>query len=321
MSTDGGSDAAACPSCGAAVGDEDRFCAVCGAALREGGGDDGGDPGREAGDRSADADADLESWQKRCPECGAVLVTQAVRCTDCGTPQPDAATDDGRAATGLGSHDGPGDRAGGPGRWDDSHGWSPGARPPRDGEPPSDGRRRRTTHAGGGEVQYERDPTRSRGEDGSTGPGRVPGDTDARPHQDAGRDPEKRLRARQRSRRATGSGSDPFEPAPPSDRWWVGVLLPALLTLVGSALAVWTDPMAVATGSIPWVGDAYGLLELAIVLTPTLSPFALYFDRRYVGHETGTRPSAAYLLVAVPYLNVVVAGLYLWSRQRRLAAP
>ncbi len=98
------------------------------------------------------------------------------------------------------------------------------------------------------------------------------------------------------------------------------MLVPAVLTFLGAAIGIATDPTAIAAGTVPWIGDGGGLLELGVVLTPTLAPFALYFDRRYVTHEAGRTPSAAYYLVAVPYLNLVVTGLYLWWRQQWLSA-
>ncbi len=190
------------------------------------------------------------------------------------------------------------------------------------------------TDAGGGEVQYERE-RRAEPVSSDREPAReAAGGYRERPRRDQHRDepprreparrpaPERdrseRLAERQAARRADADA--PYEPAAPSSRWWAGVLVPAVLTFLGAAVGIAADPTAVAAGTVPWVGDGAGLLELGVVLTPTLAPFALYFDRRYVAHETGRKPSAAYYLVAVPYLNLVVTGLYLWWRQQWLAS-
>jgi hypothetical protein len=315
----------------------------------DGGGPDEG-TGHDDGDRdwTDDADAEtatLESWQKRCPECGSVLVAQAVRCTGCGATQPDTDTADDERDGDRRQHAGQRDTADTSSDAPESSRRPRGAaegrhrerRPPdtRD-EPRQPGRRReparegrdRTTDAGGGEVQYERD-RRVEGVDSERGPPReAAGDYRERPRRQRprreparrtapDRDRSERLADRQAARRA--DADTPYEPAVPSSRWWAAVLVPAVLTFFGAALGVAADPTAVAAGRVPWVGDGGGLLELGVVLAPTLAPFALYFDRRYVAHETGRTPSAAYYLVAVPYLNLVVTGLYLWWRQQWLA--
>ncbi|WP_257298664.1 zinc-ribbon domain-containing protein [Haloarchaeobius sp. FL176] len=302
-----------------------------------------GDADRDLTDDADAESASLEPWQKRCPECGSVLVAQAVRCTGCGTTQPDVATpDDG------GDREQNGEQRGAPDA--SSHGESrprrrdaAGSRsrerrgPDRRNEPRQPSRRRdpgresrgRTTDAGGGEVQYERDRRTERVASQQEPRGDARGGYRERPGRQrprrepphgpaADRDRRERLAERQTARRA--DADTPYEPAVPSSRWWAGVLVPAVLTFFGAALAVAADPTAVAAGTVPWVGDGGGLLELAVVLTPTLAPFALYFDRRYVAHEAGRKPSAAYYLVAVPYLNIIVTGVYLWWRQQWLTA-
>jgi hypothetical protein len=306
---------------------------------------------QEDGDRdltdAADAEtATIEPWQKRCPECGSVLVAQAVRCTGCGATQPDVETADDERGSDHDQHAGQRDAP-------DTGSDGPESPPPRRGaaegpyrerrrrdrrpEPQHPGRRReparggrdRATDAGGGEIQYERDRRTGAVASEQEPPHEAAGGHRERPRRERSRrepargtapdrDRRERLADRQAARRA--DADTPYEPAVPSSRWWTAVLVPALLTFFGAALAVAADPTAVAAGTVPWVGDGGGLLELGVVLTPTLAPFALYFDRRYVAHETGRTPSAAYYLVAVPYLNLVVTGLYLWWRQQWLAA-
>jgi hypothetical protein len=92
------------------------------------------------------------------------------------------------------------------------------------------------------------------------------------------------------------------------------------MLLLGAFIAVSNDPMALATGTLPWTGDGVGLLELGLVLTPTLAPYALFFDRKYVYRQTGWLPSAWYFLVAVPYLGVFVTVRYVWKRFERVDA-
>ncbi len=307
--------------------------------------EDGDDTGRA--DATDTDEASLEPWQKHCPECGAVLVVQAVRCTGCGAHQPDGdgvgtdadgreqpAREHGAADTGSDGPESPQRRR----EAGESHYRERPRRDRRDEsrdrrqrrEPPREGRDR-TTGAGGGEVQYERERR--------TEPERraEPGGSEREPPREAAggyrerrrrerpsrersvpdRDRSERLAERQAARRA--DAETPYEPAVPSSRWWLGVLVPAALTVLGAAIGIAADPTAIAAGTVPWIGDGGGLLELGVVLTPTLAPFALYFDRRYVAHETGRTPSAAYYLLAVPYLNLVVTGLYLWWRQQWLA--
>ncbi|MFC4406074.1 zinc-ribbon domain-containing protein [Haloarchaeobius iranensis] len=311
-----------------------------GASSESGGTQDAADRDRTD---AADAEtATLEPWQKRCPECSSVLVAQAVRCTGCGATQPDVATADDGAGSDQAQHDGQRDdrETGSDGQSRPRRRDPPESRPrdrrrrDRRSEPQQPGRREpsressgRTTDAGG-EVQYERDrraETIASEQEPRHGAGgdyrersarrRQPREPPRGPAPD--RDRSERLAERQAARRA--DADTPYEPAVPSSRWWAGVLVPAVLTFFGAVLGVAADPTAVASGTVPWVGDGGGLLELGVVLTPTLAPFALYFDRRYVAHETGRRPSAAYYLVAVPYLNLVVTGLYLWWRQQWLA--
>lgn len=316
--------------------------------------EDGGPPGESATPddpgwddvTATERGSDVAAWQKRCPECDSVLVAQAVRCTDCGARQSDV---DGSDPATAGTTDPPEDagrrersnRDADRRRGDANDGESR-ERGPRDPDrgrrerrrgnrpapPPENGRRR--TDAGRGEGQYGRERrtdakpyANGREPRGSNGGSRDrrrepdPGTPHGRRHEPSRRDRDAALADRQAARRAGGEVA--FEPTVPSERWWIGVLVPALLTFVGAAVGVSADPSAVAAGQVPWVGDAGGLLELGIVLTPTLAPFALYFDRKYVAYRTGRAPSAAYFLVAVPYLNLVVTGLYLWWRQQRLS--
>lgn len=310
------------------------------------------EPSDAAGDGWDDAAAEeeLESWQKRCPECEAVLVSQAVRCTDCGARQPDVDAPEGEDGGGT-PRDGESRRpeSGEPRPREpreSSYRERPRRERPRESDrPPREGtdERGRTTDAGGGEVQYERErraapdveeqrerpssyrerpPREERPSRAERPPGERRPPREQRPREEPprrasdDRERAERLSERQASRRA--DDDQPYEPAVPSSRWWAGVLVPAVLTFLGAAIGVAADPAALAAGTVPWIGDGAGLLELGVVLTPTLAPFALYFDRRYVAHETGHTPSAAYVLVAVPYVNLVVTALYLWWRQQWL---
>ncbi|WP_439026016.1 hypothetical protein [Haloarchaeobius sp. DT45] len=364
MVTEGGNgtaDSASCDECGAPVGLDDNFCTTCGAALSEAGRaaetsdwtwgldaesdvagttDDDPTPASEgdsdsptepaAADRPS-TDPDLADWQKRCPSCDAVLVSQAVRCTSCGASQPDVSSSGAVADAETGFD---GDTASG------SRDTSAAPWPHADARPdPTHG----TTDTGDGEVQYERERARDRGrerttESGGTQPDRVHEVTTApdsarrrRPARRAdhwideiGREPPAggwggkfaRSNTRDRGQDVAQRGPRPFEPEPPNENWWLAVLLPAGLTLLGAFVGLSREPTLLAQGILPWTGDAYGVFEVAAALTPTLAPLALYLDRKYVHHESGWVPSKAFFLVAVPYLNVLVTALYLWKRDQ-----
>ncbi|WP_267644185.1 zinc ribbon domain-containing protein [Haloarchaeobius amylolyticus] len=297
-------------------------------------------PDAAASTASSPRDDDLAKWQKRCPDCGAVLVSQAVKCTNCGATQPDAASgtpDTGRESTST-TRDWPHADA----RPDESLGTGSGP-----------GESRHVTDAGKGEVQYERERARDRNRgqtradqpapeprdaprehEASAYPDRGRRDRGSRPRrppdrsehwiEDIGREPPaegwggKLAGAGKpgQKQRSVQRGERPFEPEPPSENWWLGVLLPASLTLLGLFVGLSQQPDLLAQGYLPWTGDAFGVFEVAAALTPTLAPFALYFDRKFLRQTTGWLPSKAFFLVAVPYLNLLVTAIYLWKRDR-----
>jgi hypothetical protein len=61
-----------------------------------------------------------------------------------------------------------------------------------------------------------------------------------------------------------------------------------------------------------------------VLLTLVLSafaPFALYYDRAWVAARSGWTPSIAYLAVALPPVNALVAVVYLVRRGRAVGVP
>ncbi|WP_435318001.1 hypothetical protein [Haloarchaeobius sp. TZWSO28] len=366
MAPEGGNDSAGsptCDDCGATVGPDDNFCTTCGAALGGADSDEAAsewqwglasesdqrerqedtvhdDPANPDGpdDPAPPSDDDLPDWQKRCPACEAVLVAQAVRCTNCGATQPDASA--------------PAGTTGDPATGVHGAGVRDGARPDTEAStekwPHADSRAdptRTTTDAGKGEVQYERERARDRTvehqRDGRPGddPARAPGaehEVSAAPEatrqrrrtrrsahwiEDIGRDPPEggwggKFAEPKTRGKTVEQGARPFEPEPPNENWWLGVLLPAGLTLLGAFVGVSQQPDLLAQGFLPWTGDAYGVFEVAAALTPTLAPLALYLDRKFVHQTTGWLPSKAFFLVVVPYLNILVTALYLWKRDQ-----